>query len=358
MGKSILDLIRTDVRTLQAYHVASPAHRIKLNQNESAIELPNAIKEEILARLRVVPWSRYPQTSSELSEALRDELNLPEGIGILTGNGSNELIQALFVATLEPGDTIAIPVPTFLLYQQFATILGASVLTVPLEADLSYDGERILAAIKQTDAKVVVLARPNNPTGTSIQIEAVERFLSEAQAVVVIDEAYAEFADDTVLGLLAEHENLVVLRTFSKAFRSAGLRIGYLMANNSVTQQVAKILPPFNTSIISLEVALSIIRRRSLLQPGIDETVAHRTWLAGALNGISGITAVPSHANFICFRAEMKPRLLFERLLDAGILVRDVSGYPLLADCLRVSVGTPDENRVFVAALKRIMEEP
>jgi histidinol-phosphate aminotransferase len=357
MGESVLDVIRPEVRARQAYHVATPPHRIKLNQNESAIELPDTIKEEILERLRVVPWSRYPQMSSELAAALRDALNLPKSVELLTGNGSNELMQALLVAVLEPGAEIVIPVPTFLLYQQFATILGASVLNVPLKANLTYDGERIREALEGTNARVVVLARPNNPTGTSMSIDAIECLLRETDALVVIDEAYAEFADDTVLELLSEHDNLVVLRTFSKALRSAGLRIGYLMSNASLTQQVAKVVPPFNTSIVSHEAALSIVRGRELLQLEIDATVAQRTWLMTALERIPGITPVPSQANFICFHTEIRPRLVFERLLDAGILVRDVSSYPLLSDCLRVSVGTPEENREFVASLNRIMEE-
>lgn len=357
MDRTVLDLIRPEVRALRAYHVAAPPHRIKLNQNESTIELPDPIKEEILERLREVPWSRYPQASDELAAALRDALDLPGSVELLIGNGSNELIQALLVAVLDPGAEIVIPVPTFLLYRQFAEILGAVVLDVPLEADLTYDGKRIRETIERTRAKVVVLARPNNPTGTSISIEAIECLLDETDVLVVIDEAYAEFADDTVLGLLSEHDRLVVLRTFSKALRSAGLRIGYLMAGASLARQVAKVLPPFNTSAFIREAALSIVRRRGLLRPGIDAVVAQRTWLTAALEEVPGITPVPSQANFICFHTEMQPRSVFGRLLDAGILVRDISGYPLLADCLRVSVGTSKENREFVTALNRIMEE-
>jgi len=356
MDRPVLDLIRPEVRTLQAYHVAAPPHTIKLNQNESPIELPDAIKAEILERLHAVPWSRYPQPSGDLADTLRDTLGLPESIEVLTGNGSNELIQALLVAVLAPGTRIVIPVPTFLLYQQFATILGASVVNIPLEADLTYNGRRIREAIERRNAKAVVLARPNNPTGTSIPIGAVECLLKETDALIVIDEAYAEFAEDTVLELLPEYDNLVVLRTFSKAMRCAGLRIGYMATGAMLARQVAKVLPPFNMSAINCEAVRSIVRGRDLLRPGIDAILAQRTWLTAALREIEGITPVPSHANFLCFHTEMQPQLVFERLLDAGILVRDLSGYPLLSDCLRVSVGTQEENRAFVTTLKRIME--
>jgi histidinol-phosphate aminotransferase len=358
MDDRVSDLIRPEVRALESYRVGIPPHRIKLNQNESSIELPHPVKEEIVERVRVVPWSRYPQQArSELGAALREALNLPEEIEIVTGNGSNELIQALFVAVLGPGEKIVIPVPTFLLYRQFAAVLGAEVIDVPLDVDLGYDVERILEAIKRAEVKAVVFARPNNPTGTSISIEAVERLLENVAALVVVDEAYAEFAGDTVLTLLPEHANLVVLRTFSKALRSAGLRIGYLLAHSVLTEQIVKVLPPFNTSIVSCEAALSILRHRALLRPGLEQTLAERDRMLEALDEIRGITPVPSEANFICFRTEKPPRSVFDRLLDRGILVRDISGYPLLADCLRVSVGTSDENRAFVTALKEIMEE-
>jgi len=358
MDDRIWNLIRPEVRALESYRVGIPPHRIKLNQNESSIELPDSIKEEIVERLRVVPWSRYPrQARSELGAALREALDLPEEIEIVTGNGSNELIQALFATVLGPGEKIVVPVPTFLLYRQFAAILGAEVVDVLLDADLGYDAERIIEAIGRTEAKAVVFARPNNPTGTSIRIEAVERLLENADALVVVDEAYGEFADDTVLTLLPRYANLVVLRTFSKAFRSAGLRIGYLLAHSVLTEQVVKVLPPFNTGIVSCEAALSIVRHRALLRPGLEQTLAERDRMVEALEGIRGITPVPSEANFICFRTEKPPRSVFDRLLDRGILVRDISGYPLLADCLRVSVGTSDENRTFVTALEEIMEE-
>jgi len=357
VSKPVLELIRSEVRSLQEYHVAAPPSRIKLNQNESSVELPNEVREEILDRLRAMPWSRYPQTQAKLTTALRDALELPDGTELLVGNGSNELIQALLVAVLEPGVNIVIPEPTFLLYQQFAAILGASVIKVPLDPDLTCNGDRILEAVEAENARVVVLARPNNPTGICMPIAAIDRLLGRTNALVVIDEAYAEFADDTVLGLLSEHDNLIVLRTFSKAMRSAGLRIGYLMASACLTNQVAKVVPPFNTGVVSLEIAQVIIERREVLQPGIDATLAQRTWLMSALEPLPGITPIPSQANFICFHTEMQPRRVFERLLDAGILVRDVSGYPLLGDCLRVSVGTAEENREFVTELNRILGE-
>ena len=358
MTDRLLERVRPDVRNIGMYRVATPPHRIKLNQNESPIELPQAVKDDVLDRLRSIPWARYPQQqSTALPDALRASLALPGRVEVLTGNGSNELIQALLTAILEPGAPIAIPVPTFSLYRQFAAILGGQIVEVPHEADLTLDADRLADAAVEADARAIVLARPNNPTGTSVPIDGIVRILTRTDALVVVDEAYVEFAADSVVDLLASHERLVVLRTFSKALRGAGLRIGYMMAAVELVEQVRKVVPPFNTSVFARETALAILARRDLLRPGIEEAIAERDALVAALDAVPGIAPTPSEANFVCFRTDLPPRVLFDRLLRRGILVRDVSGSPRLGDCLRVSVGTPSENRAFVAAMREIMEE-
>ena len=349
--------IRPEVRALDAYRLPMPPHTVKLNQNESPFELPETLKSDILDRLQRVPWSRYPQSADDdLAAALRDALDLPAAIGILTGNGSNELIQALFVSTLGASASLVVPVPTFPLYRQIASILGCSVVESPLEPDMSYDAERLLESVQKARATVVVLVRPNNPTGTVISAEDLRRFLVRTDALVVVDEAYHEFADDTVLPLLPDHENLVILRTFSKALRCAGLRIGYLAAHKAVTDQVGKVLLPYNLGIVGREAGLLILKHRADLRAGILTIRKQREAMTDALRRIRGISPFASQANFVCFRTERPPRLLFRELLAQGILVRDVSGYPMLSECLRVTVGTEEENLAFIAELKRIME--
>jgi histidinol-phosphate aminotransferase len=358
MGDRALERIRPEVRAIKAYRVAAPPHRIKLNQNESPIELPEPIKAQVLERLGTIPWSRYPQQEeTALADALRASLDLPRGVDVITGNGSNELIQALLTASLIPEASIAIPVPTFSLYRQFAAILGAAVVEVLLEADLSLDADRLVGAVLDSNARAVVIARPNNPTGRAVPVSGIERLLARTDALVVVDEAYVEFAGDSVIGLLGAYERLVVLRTFSKALRCAGLRIGCMAAARDLVEEVRKVVPPFNTSVFDREAALAIVRNLDLLRPGIEEAIAERDRLVDALDGIPGIAPIPSEANFVCFRTDVPPRVVFDRLLEHGILIRDVSGYPLLDDFLRVSVGTPEENRAFVAAMREIMEE-
>jgi len=358
MDNDVLKLIKPEVLALEGYSVAVPPHTIKLNQNESPYDLPDAIKEAFLERLRSSTWSRYPsQVPEELHAELRKALKLPPGIDILVGNGSNELIQALLMATVERGTDVVVPVPTFALYRLIATVLGATVVDVPLNEDLTFDTERILEAATRSSAKVVVLCRPNNPTGTVIPLDGIVRLARQTNALGVVDEAYHDFADDNVLPLLFDHENLVILRTFSKALRAAGLRIGYLLGHAPLVTQVGKAMVPFNVSLMAREAALAILRNRELLGEGIQTIVEGREALFQELAATKGITPVPSQANFICFRATVPAQALFDALLKRGILVRNVSHYPMLSDCLRVSVGTTEENRAFINALKAIMEE-
>ena len=358
MDDDVLKLIKSEVLALEGYHVAIPPHAIKLNQNESPWDLPDGIKETFLQRLRSAAWSRYPsQVPEELHAELRRVLKLPAEIGILVGNGSNELIQTLLVAAVERGTNVVVPVPTFALYRLIATVLGSNVVDVSLNEDLSYDTERILAAATRSSAKVVVLCRPNNPTGTAIPLDGIVRLASETNALVVVDEAYHDFADDNALPLLFDHENLVILRTFSKALRAAGLRIGYLLGHAPLVKQAAKAMVPFNVSLAAREAALAILRNRELLGEGIQAIIEGREALFQELAATKGITPVPSQANFICFRAQVPAQALFDALLKKGILLRNVSRYPMLSDCLRVSVGTDEENRAFMNALKAIMEE-
>ena len=358
MDNDVLKLIKPEVLELEGYSVATPPHTIKLNQNESPYELPVAIKEAFVDRLRSCPWSRYPnQAPTELHAELRKALKLPSGIDVLVGNGSNELIQTLLMATIERGAGAIIPVPTFALYALVARVLEATLIEVPLNEDLTFDTDRILGAATQSRAKVIILCRPNNPTGTVIPIDGVKRLASEANALVVVDEAYHDFAEGNLLPLLLDHENLVILRTFSKAMRAAGLRIGYLLGRAALVQQLAKVMLPFNVSLMAKEAALAILRNRELLGEGIRTIIKERDALFDQLQMVKGITPVPSQANFICFRTQVPAKGLYDALLEKGILIRDVSGYSMLADCLRVSVGTPEENRAFITALEAIMEE-
>ena len=259
------------------------------------------------------------------------------------------------MVTVGEGKLVLISEPTFALYRQVATVLGGEVLSVPLDGELQFDVAALRAAIERHAPDVVILCSPNNPTGCLIEEEDLESLLNTSGALVVIDEAYFEFSGRTVAGLLARHENLAVFRTFSKAMGLAALRVGYLLASPALAREVGKAVLPYNLNAFSQTAAeVAVEMYEELLRPTVRKIVEERTRLYEALKQIEGLAPVRSHANFMVVRSVIEPRRVFRELLARDILVRDVSGYPMLADYFRVSVGTPEENDRLVAALAEI----
>lgn len=357
MDEKLLTLVKPEILKLSPYTIEMHPYRIKLNQNESPYDLPEEVKDALLEKVRELAWSRYPRPfPEELYDTLANDLQLDEEIGMVIGNGSNELLQMVLLASAPPGATVIVPTPTFTLYRMTSTILGARVIEVLPKDDLTFDADRIIKAAKENGAKIIFLCRPNNPTGGLIPLQDVSKIARETEGLLVLDEAYYEFSGETALSLLKEFGNIVILRTFSKALGAAGLRIGYLLGQAPLVNQIAKAKLPYNLNIISQEAALVILRNKGLLEKRVEEIISSREYLYKELARIKGISPFPSSANFICFRAEKPAKALFKALLEKGILIRDVSHYPMLSDCLRVTVGTKKENREFIKTLREIME--
>jgi len=237
-----------------------------------------------------------------------------------------------------------------------ATTLQSEVKSILLDSEnLTFDVDKIIEASRT--ANVVVVCSPNNPTGGLLEREALIRLLKNAAGLVLVDEAYHEFSDQTALSLLPEHRNLVVLRTFSKAMAMAGLRFGYMMAHPEIAREVYKSKLPYNVNIFTLAAAEVVIETRTALDRGIQTLVRERERVFAELQTRKAVRAFPSTANFILIRTARPARELFDRLYSQGVLVRDVSAYPLLDRCLRVSIGTPEENDKFLAALDHALEK-
>jgi histidinol-phosphate aminotransferase len=265
------------------------------------------------------------------------------------------LIQALLMVTIGPGKRVLICEPTFALYRQIATVLGGDVESIPLAADLQYDVARLQTAIKKTQPDVTIICSPNNPTGCVISDGDLAGLLKETPGIVVVDEAYHEFSEHSVVPLLQDHENLVVLRTFSKAMALAALRVGYLLASPELTREIGKALLPYNLNAFSQTAAEVVVEMyESDLRPLVAKIISERERLFGELSLFEGLSPIDSRANFMVVRSRIEPKQVFNELLRRDILVRDVSAYPMLNEYFRASVGTPDENNKLLTALREI----
>jgi histidinol-phosphate aminotransferase len=347
-----LRFVKPAVKALKAYTLTPRAAVVKIDQNENPYELPDDLKRRVLDQALTRPWGRYPEFDPrELLEALARHSGW-RADGILAGNGSNEMIEALLLVTVGPGVRVLIPQPTFTLYALMTAVLGGEAVRVDLGPNFEYDTEALLRARRAAGAAVTIVCTPNNPTGSLLAPAEIERLCEDADGLVVVDEAYHEFAGVTAVPLLARHPNLVVLRTFSKAMAMAGLRLGYLLASPDLVREVNKARLPYNVNFFTQAAALAALGERDLLAAHVARLVRLREALHSRLAAMPGLRPYPSQANFILVELERAdPQRIFAALLERGILVRDVTSYPRLARCLRLSVGSEDENGKLVAAL-------
>ncbi|MDP2983292.1 MAG: histidinol-phosphate transaminase [Candidatus Latescibacter sp.] len=353
---TVINRVKPEVRAISAYTLREYEYEIKINQNENPYDVPRTLKKEILDFALERSWSRYPPfVPEELKERLAAYAGWkPEGV--LVGNGSNEIILALLTVFLAPGKKLVIPTPTFTLYRLIGAVVGADVISVPLNKDYTFDCE-VLEERFLREGDMLVICSPNNPTGCLYPVSRITGILEKTSAPVVIDEAYFEFSGETAAGLLREYSNLIVLRTFSKAFSLAGLRVGYGLMNPELAREVGKAKLPYNINFLSIAAAMKLLNSYKQLEASVKDIIREREPLIQAMNQIEGVTAYPSRANFILFETPFAPKKIFEKLLAEGILIRDVSSYPMLEKALRVSVSTQSDNRRFLNSLTRIMNE-
>lgn len=352
---STLDPIKPAVRALRAYNLSPHRAAVKINQNENPWDAPARIKEEVLRRFAARKWSRYPDfIPVSLHEALARFAGWKPD-GVIAGNGSNELIQAFLMVTVATGKRVLISEPTFALYRQITTVLGGDVESVPLTNSLQYDTEALLMTVEAKQPDVTIICSPNNPTGCAIDDDALTALLRAARGLIVIDEAYHEFAEHSVVPLLHEHENLIVLRTFSKAMAFAALRVGYLLASPDLTREIRKAVLPYNLNALSQTAAeVAIENYECELQPLVDRIIRERDRLFEELSRVDGLTPVASKGNFMVVKTATDPSRMFTDLLARDILVRDVSSYPMLSDYFRFNVGTLEENGHFLKSIREI----
>jgi len=348
-------LIRPEVQALRAYHVPDSSGMIKLDAMENPYTLPETLKAEWLKRLQAVPVNRYPDPSaSTLRTKLKQTLNVPSGMEVMLGNGSDELIQLIAMGVAQPGACVLAPTPTFVMYEMIATFIGMKFVGVPLGPDFVLDVDAMLAAIRTHHPAVVFLAYPNNPTGNLFDASAMESILRAAPGLVVVDEAYHAFAEQSFMGRLGEFDNLLVMRTLSKQ-GLAGLRLGVLAGDPAWLTEFDKLRLPYNINSLTQASAVFALEHKDVLDAQAMQLRADRALLYKELATLPGVTVWPSAANFILFRVTNAAKV-FTKLREQGVLIKNLSGAGgVLADCLRVTVGTTAENKAFLVALQKAL---
>jgi len=353
-ARFVAAVVRPEIRALTAYPVAHATGMIKLDAMENPFLLPEDLRAKIAAVVAAVPINRYPDSSARgVVAALRSSLGLPDSLGLICGNGSDELIQIITAAVAKAGATMLAPEPSFVMYRRNALYAGMRFAGVPLTAEFALDMGGMREAIERERPALVFLAYPNNPTGNLFRAADVEDILRAAPGLVVVDEAYYAFADASFLPRIDEFPNLVVMRTVSK-IGMAGLRLGYAVGAVEWTSEFDKLRQPYNLNALTQAVVPVLLAESAVLAEQAAKLRSERARLNAALATLRRVVVFRTETNFVLARVPDGPRW-FAALTDAGILVKNLHGWhPLLENCLRITVGTPDENDALIAALKAI----
>jgi histidinol-phosphate aminotransferase len=349
--------VRPEVQALTAYHVPDAGGLIKLDAMENPYSWPREMVAQWLEVMRGVTLNRYPDpAATRLKERLRTTFRVPQDCEILLGNGSDELIQMILMAVAGSGRVALAPEPSFSMYRIISTSVGVKYIGVPLKADFSLDVAATRAAIDEYRPAVVFIAYPSNPTGNLFSAEDICSLIEAAPGVVVVDEAYTAFCDANFIDYLGRYEHLMILRTVSK-LGLAGLRLGYLLGAPSWLHEIDKLRLPYNINVLTQVSAEFALEHYDMLLEQANSIRDEREALYDALRSLPGVTAFPSQANFILFRvAAGRAGEIFQRLKQAGVLIKSLHGsHPALHDCLRVTVGKPEENQAFLSALREIL---
>ncbi len=347
-----LKCIKPEIRALAGY-TAPPQGKViaKLNQNENAYDIPAEWKNAVCDAMKQLEWPRYPQYSPQsLREKLGERLHV-EPDQILLGHGSNQLLYLLGTALLSPGSRVVIPPPTFSLFELAMKLSQSEVVLIPKNDDFSLNMEAVIPAVRS--ARLTLLCSPDNPTGAVIPGAALKEILENTPGIVLWDEAYIEFGGQDAVDLLDKYPNLIVSRTFSKAFGLAGLRLGYLVGHPAMIRELQKANIPYNVNLFTLTLANYMLDHTDWMDRHVQKIISDRQNLFDQMKKIEHIKPYPSEGNFILFQVRDK-KSVFTQLKERGILIRDVGSQPPLDHCLRVTVGTPEENGVFLEALKQL----
>lgn len=354
MSDLIQRLIRPEIRELAAYHVPDSSGLIKLDAMENPYPLPKDLQQALAAKLQSAAVNRYPDPQGQaVKQALRQQLTLPADYDLLLGNGSDELIQMLMLACVQSGASVLAPEPSFVMYKMVAKWCGLAYHGVDLQTDFSLDMSAMRAAIETHQPALIFLAYPNNPTGNCFAAKDLREILEVSDGFVVIDEAYAPFSAKTCESWLQDYPNLLLMRTLSK-FGLAGLRLGYLVGPSAILAELDKVRMPYNINVLTQASVALLLEHTDIFLEQAKQICQQREAMLQTLIAM-GLKALPSQANFILLQVGEAAPVWLAKLREQGVLVKCLhGGHPLLAGCLRVTVGTPDENAFLIKQLEAL----
>lgn len=348
---------RNNLKELKPYDPHEVPYKIKLNANENPYGLPEEIIEEILSKAKNLEYSRYPNANSvKLSETVSSFWGLNRD-NIVIGNGSDELIDYLIKAFSEKGRRIITTAPSFAMYKIYSIINGSIFVQIPLgQNNFSLNEDKILEEAKKEDSSIVFIAYPNAPTGNYFAEDKIIKIIEESGCLVVVDEAYYEFGEKTFIPLISQYDNLVILRTFSKAYSLASLRVGYLLSNPEIINEIRKVKSPFNVDTFSQLAAQVVFENKEILKNGVKKIIEEREKLTNRINELSPFKAHPSQTNFVLVEVGSKENSdsVYNNLLKQGILVQTISdpAFSTSRYFLRITVGNEEENDILIKGLE------
>jgi len=342
--------LRSDIQEIQAYHVPKSENMIKLDAMESPFLVPEDLVKPYLDYLAEAELNRYPDAGAEvLQQTLRDLMDIPDELDILLGNGSDELIQLLALAC-DTGDTILGLEPSFVMYEMIAKFTRLNYTGVGLNENFDIDLEATLNAIAKHKPKLIFIAYPNNPTGNAFDRNAIKKIIESTDALVVVDEAYYAYAQDSFMSELNNYSNMVLLRTVSK-IGFAGLRLGLLIGNADTVGHLDKLRLPYNINTLTQASANFLLKEKQRIIDNAQVIINERGRLFDALSAFDPLTVYPSDANFLLIKTD-DANTLFVFLKEQGVLIKSFASHPQLGDCIRITVSNADENNVLLAQIK------
>jgi len=361
----IKDLVQKEIRNLSCYEVKTILGQktkekiVKMNLNENFAMPTETIEKLLLDACRSIDVRAYPPPRGSMAiKAISRFLGFSES-EISVANGADEIMDLLMKVFIRKGSKVMVVEPTFPMYTFFAQLYGGSAVPVLLRPDFRLNVDAILKKADK-DTRLLFVCSPNNPTGNQFREADIKKLLQEFKGVVVVDEAYADFAPSSILNWVRDYDNLAVLRSFSKSFGLAGLRLGYIVSNKSIVKYVQRVVGPFNVNTVTQQTIALALQKWSYFKEQINFVINEREWLMENLTQIDGVTPYPSDANFILFKVTkeyLTSAIVTERIENRNVLVKDRGHLPLLENCIRVTVGTRNMNETFLSALKETLEE-